>query len=164
MPHKQQNHFFWKTTCFPGPSTMLNFSAQTQIFFSHLAHVHPTFEWFNSSIFLSMFLFKLWMPLCFYSILYVCSVTQLCLTPWGPTGCRLPGSSAHGIFQARILECIAISSSRGSSQFRDWTHISCVSCIGRWSLDHKHHLGSPIPYSRALIFHQDWYIKTYFVR
>ena len=45
--------------CFPGPSTVLNFSAQTQIVFSHLAHVHPTFEWFNPSIFLSMFLFKL---------------------------------------------------------------------------------------------------------
>ena len=37
-----------------------------------------------------------------------------------------PGSSVHGTFQARILECIAISSSKGSSQSRDQT---CVSCI-----------------------------------
>ena len=41
------------------------------------------------------------------------------------------GSSVHGILQARILEWAAISSSRGSSQTRDWTHISYVSCIGR---------------------------------
>ena len=42
-----------------------------------------------------------------------------------------PGSSVHGISQARILEWIAISFSRGSSQSRDWTHISCIFCIGR---------------------------------
>ena len=44
------------------------------------------------------------------------------------TDCSLPGSSAHGILQARILEQVAISFSRGSSQCRDQTHISCVSC------------------------------------
>ena len=38
----------------------------------------------------------------------------------------LLGSSVHGIFQARILEWDAISSSRGSSQHRDWTHNSCL--------------------------------------
>ena len=37
-----------------------------------------------------------------------------------------PGSSAHGIFQARILEWVAISYSRGSSQPRDHTRVSCV--------------------------------------
>ena len=42
-----------------------------------------------------------------------------------------PGSSVHGILQARILELIAISSSRGSSQPRGQTHISCIPCIGR---------------------------------
>ena len=40
-----------------------------------------------------------------------------------------PGSSVHGIFQARILEWVAISSSRGSSRPRDGTHVSCVSCM-----------------------------------
>ena len=40
--------------------------------------------------------------------------------------CSLPGSSVHGIFQARILESVAISSSRGSSLPRDLTHVSCV--------------------------------------
>ena len=45
----------------------------------------------------------------------------------------LRDSFVHGIFQARILEWVAISSSRGSSQPRDRT---CVSCIGRWILYH----------------------------
>ena len=40
-----------------------------------------------------------------------------------------PGSSVHGILQARILEWVAMPSSRGSSQPRNQTHVSCVSCI-----------------------------------
>ena len=47
-----------------------------------------------------------------------------------------PGSSINGIFQARILDCVAISPTRGSSWPRDQTHISCVSCIGRGVLYH----------------------------
>ena len=42
-----------------------------------------------------------------------------------------PDSSVHGIFQARILEWVAISYSKGSSQPRDWTCISSVSCTGK---------------------------------
>ena len=57
-----------------------------------------------------------------YALLLIC-----------PTLCNgidgsLPGSSVHGIFQARILEWVATSFSRGSSQPRDWTCVSCVSC------------------------------------
>ena len=51
-----------------------------------------------------------------------------------PMDCSPPGSSVHGISQAGILEWVAISSSRGSSQPKDWTH---VSCIGRWILYHQ---------------------------
>ena len=40
-----------------------------------------------------------------------------------------PGSSVHGIFQTQILEWAAISFSRGSSQTRDQTCVSCVSCM-----------------------------------
>ena len=58
-------------------------------------------------------------------------VTQLCLTLCDPMGCSPPGSSAHGVLQARILEWAAMSFSRGSSRPRDW---NCVSCIGRWIL------------------------------
>ena len=48
-----------------------------------------------------------------------------------PMDCSPPGSSAHGIFQARILEWVAMPSFRGSSQPRDWTHIFYASCTGR---------------------------------
>ena len=48
--------------------------------------------------------------------------------------CSTPGSSVHRISQARILEWIVISFSRGSSQPRDCNH---VSCIGRWILYHQ---------------------------
>ena len=51
--------------------------------------------------------------------------------------CSLSGSSVHRILQARILEWIAMPSSRGSSWPRDRT---CVSCIGRWVLYHWRHL------------------------
>ena len=50
--------------------------------------------------------------------------------------CSLPGSSVHGISQARILEWVAIPYSRGSSQPRAQTQISCISCIGRQMLYH----------------------------
>ena len=43
-----------------------------------------------------------------------------------PMDSRLPASAVHGISQARMLEWIAIPFSRGSSQPRDWTHISCI--------------------------------------
>ena len=55
---------------------------------------------------------------------HVCSVFQLCLTLCDLMDCGLPCSSVHGILQAKILERVAISSFRGSSQPMDWTHIS----------------------------------------
>ena len=64
-------------------------------------------------------------------LMFVCLLNYVWLfaTPW--RDCSLPGSSVHGIFQARIREWVAIPFSRGSSQPRDWTHISFISCIGR---------------------------------
>ena len=59
-----------------------------------------------------------------------------------PVDCSLPGSSVHGILQAKILEWVAMPSSRGSSWPRDWSLISHVSCIGRWVLYHYCHLAS----------------------
>ena len=56
-------------------------------------------------------------------------VTQLCLTLCDPMDCSLPGSSVHGIPQARILEWVAISFSRWPSQPRDWTQVSRI--VGR---------------------------------
>ena len=67
---------------------------------------------------------------------YVCSAAQSCPILCSIMDCSLPGSSVHGILQARTLEWVAISFSRGSSWPRDLTRISCVSCIGRWILFH----------------------------
>ena len=60
----------------------------------------------------------------------VCALSslQLCSTLCDPMDCSPPGSSVHGIIQARTLEWVVISLSRGSSQPKDWTRISCISC------------------------------------
>ena len=73
--------------------------------------------------------------LCVY-MMYMYSVAQFCLTLCNPMDYSLPGSSGHGILQARILEWVAISYSRGSSWLKDQTHVSCVSCTGRQILYH----------------------------
>ena len=67
---------------------------------------------------------------------------QSCPTLCDPMDCSPLGSSVHGILQTRVLKWVAMPSSRGSSQPRDWTCSFHVSCIGRWVLYHKHHLGS----------------------
>ena len=64
-------------------------------------------------------------------------IAQPCLTFCNPMDSSLPGSPVHGILQARILEWVATSSSRGSSWLRDKTCISCTSCIGRQILYHR---------------------------
>ena len=58
---------------------------------------------------------------------WICA--QSCPTLCDPLGCNPLGFSVHGISEARIMERVAISSSRESSQPRDWTHIFCVSCM-----------------------------------
>ena len=69
---------------------------------------------------------------------------QSCPTLCNPVDSSLTGSSVHGILQARILDWVALPSSRGSSPPRDQTHISYVCCTGRQALYHfsQHHLGS----------------------
>ena len=60
------------------------------------------------------------------SILYSVLVGQSCLSFCDPLDCSLPSSSVHRILQARILELVAISFSRGSSWLRDRTRVSCI--------------------------------------
>ena len=62
---------------------------------------------------------------------YCCLVDKSYLTLCDPMDCSLPGSFVHGVFQARILQWVAISFSRGSSELSDPT---CISCIDRWIL------------------------------
>ena len=59
-------------------------------------------------------------------------ISSLC----DPMDCSPPGSAVHGIVQARILQWVAISFSRGSSWPRVLTCVSCVFCIDRWTLYH----------------------------
>ena len=58
---------------------------------------------------------------------------QSCPTLCNTMDCSPPGSSVHGTLQARILEWVAMPSSRGSSWPRDRTHMPYVPCIGRWA-------------------------------
>ena len=68
---------------------------------------------------------------------------QSCLTLCNPMDYSLPASFVHGILQARILEWVAMPSSRGSSRLRDRTHVSCFSCTaGRFFTTEP--LGKPI--------------------
>ena len=74
---------------------------------------------FSSRVLKTCFVVEVWSPSC---------VQLFC----NPMDCSPPGS-VHGLFQARILEWVAISFSRGSSWTRSQIH---VSCIGRWILYH----------------------------
>ena len=60
----------------------------------------------------------------FFKLCCCCLVAQSCPTLCGPMDCSPPGSSVHGILQARRLEWVAISFSKGSSRPRDWTRAS----------------------------------------
>ena len=94
----------------------------TQIVYilSHLLYHFP-------SIYISLLSWVIWEPVV---DIIVWSLSRDLLD------CSPPGPSVHGIIQARILEWVAISSSRGSSWPRDGTHVSCVFCIGRRILNH----------------------------
>ena len=85
---------------------------------------------FSSLIWQCFFIFYFCLILC------VCVCAQLCPTLGDPMDCSPPGSAANGVFQARILEWVALSSSRGISLTQDWTCVSCVSCIGNRILYH----------------------------
>ena len=69
---------------------------------------------------------------CIHIYACLCSVASVMSTLCYPTDYSLPGFSVHGISPARILDWVAISSSKGSSQPRDQTQVSWVSCIGRF--------------------------------
>ena len=87
----------------------------------------------------------------------VCLVTQLCPTLCDPLDCSPPASSAHGVFQAKILEWVSISSSRKSSWPRDWTHVSSVPSIAGGFFSHQVtfsiHQGSHKPFEKKTDCH-----------
>ena len=60
------------------------------------------------------------------------TLLQSCLTFCNCIDCSPPGSSVHRILQGRILEWVVMASFQRSSHSRSQTHISYLSCIGRW--------------------------------
>ena len=92
-----------------------------------------------SSFYMMWYFINWWFPWVFW---YTMKVSQSCLTLCDPMVCSPQGSSVHEILQARILEGVAISYSRGSFQPRDQTSISCVFCTGRQTFYRYRHLGS----------------------
>ena len=107
-------HWLW---CFYGIFFLLPFSLNPVIISLSCA--------FKSA---GEFLKNHWSP--FLSCCCCCLVAKSCPTLCDPVDHSPPGSSIHGILQARILEWVAISFSRASSQPRDQTHVSCLSvCV-----------------------------------
>ena len=102
----------------------------------------PTFWWNVTQLYFQGYLVTLRCDRFDVTRLIICTdiyeseseVAQSCLTLCEPVDCSLPGSSIHGILQARILEWVAISFSRGSSPPRDWTQISHIAgrCFNLW--------------------------------
>ena len=68
-------------------------------------------------------------------------VTKSCPTLWDPMDCNPPASSVHGIFLAKILEWVVMSSSRGSIRPRDGIHVSCIGMqiLYHWAIGEAHH-------------------------
>ena len=113
---------------------------------SFCIHVFPLSQWdtyFNN--FSVMICGENFTPLCenvfTFEWLFACAYSYQTLC--NPMNCSSPGFSVHEIFQARILECVAVSSSRGSSQSRDQTCVSCKSPTMQVDFLLPRHQGSP---------------------
>ena len=104
-------------------SPVLWFPFSSLLLKSPTNYLHGPNEW----LLLHLFDFKNLLSLFGYCLLYFsCEVAQSCPTLCDPMDCSLPGSSVHGIFQARVLEWVAISFSRGSPRPRDCTQVSRI--------------------------------------
>ena len=89
------------------------------------------------------------------STMLVCVCILSCVWLCDPKDSGPPCSSVHGVFQARILQWLAISCSKGSFQPRDRTCVSCRSLIGRWIL---YPLGNPHAWQiRSSKYSLDWW-------
>ena len=93
----------------------------------------------------------------------VCVCACSCPTPYDPMNCSPPSSCVCGIFQARILEWVAISFSSRSLKPEDQTHISCISCTGRWILYQLCNLRRDYTVRRhlRLSFSREWYYPNF---
>ena len=111
------------------------------IWYSHLFKNFPQFVVIHTvkglgivnkaEVFLELSCFFLWSRGCWqFDLWFLCLIESVshsvCPTLCDPTDCSPPGSSVHGILQARIREWVAIPFSRESSQPRDWTWVFCI--------------------------------------
>ena len=87
------------------------------------------------------------------------SVVSDCL--WPPMDCSPPGSSVHGILQARIVEWVAYPFSRASSQPKDWTQVFCIAggFFTSWATREAHSLG----FLKFILFNQRIIALQYYV-
>ena len=135
---------YWSGLPFPSPGDLPNLGIELgspalagrffTVWATREAHVHI----YSIPIYVLSVNWLFWyLYLCLYS--YACmhaKSLRSCPTLCDPTVCSPSGSSVHGILQARILEWVAMPSSKGSSWPRDRTCISYASCIGRRVLYH----------------------------
>ena len=103
------------------------------------------------------------LPHCACVCVCVCVCVCSCPTPHDPMNCSPPSSCVRGIFQARILEWVAISFSSRSPKPGDQTHISFISCTGRWLLYQLCNLGRDYTFRRhlGLIFSREWHYLNF---
>ena len=129
---KEISHWCSTISCrfysyFPSVSPTVLFEHPVQDSLLYLVIMFPS----SSNLWQCSGLYLLW-PRHFRRILgrYFCSVCVLGTQSWlplcNPMDCSQPGFSVYGIFQARILEWVAIPFSMGSSQSRDGTWVSCI--------------------------------------
>ena len=121
LPESTQTHVYWVGDAIP-PSHPLS-SPSPPAF--NLARHQGLLQWIGSVCLISFSV----IPSKTIRACVHARLLQLCPALCDPMGCSPLGSSVHGILQARILEWVAMPSSRGSSWPRDWTRVSCGSCI-----------------------------------
>ena len=115
------------------PTSSLNKSSSQTISLHQLVYVFTSLS--LCSVFTPLGTSSLWQLLETYWSFKVSEVAQSCPTLCDPMDCSPPGFSVHGILQARILEWVASSFSRGSSRPRDQTQVSHIAgrCFNLWA-------------------------------
>ena len=94
-----------------------------------LPFIYPFIHWRTLGLFPEL-------SICVCGCVCVCSVSRLCPTLCDSMDYSPPGSSVHGLSQQEYWSGLPFPPSRGSFRPRDWTRVSCISCIGRWVLYH----------------------------
>ena len=111
--------------CFQSSFTAsLLYCQRGQVTLQHSRHLKSCLKWLEAPLCLCLCIFIPRVCVCVCMCVY--KSLQSCPTLCDPLDCSPPGSSVHGILQARILEWVAMPSSKGSSQPRDRTHGPCI--------------------------------------